>query len=131
MPIYEYQCNSCGHRLEAIQAVSDEPLSYCPECQEAQLKRLVSAVAFQLKGTGWYETDFKNKGRGAANKPDSEGATDADKSADASAGSTNDASAGSAGAGSNGAGQQSSGAKQQDSAKESSSRSNKEASASN
>ena len=61
MPIYEYECEKCGHRLEAIQKFSDAPLSDCPECNEAALKKLVSSAAFKLKGGGWYETDFKNK----------------------------------------------------------------------
>ena len=60
MPFYEYQCGSCEHRLEVLQKMSDDPLLYCPECNEAALKKLVSAAAFRLKGTGWYETDFKD-----------------------------------------------------------------------
>jgi len=60
MPFYEYQCTQCDHRLEVLQKISDEPLVYCPECNEASLKKLISAAAFRLKGTGWYETDFKN-----------------------------------------------------------------------
>ncbi|MCW8963950.1 MAG: zinc ribbon domain-containing protein [Gammaproteobacteria bacterium] len=63
MPIYEYECVSCGHKLEAIQKLSDEPLTDCPECGEAQLKKLVSAAGFRLKGGGWYETDFKSGGK--------------------------------------------------------------------
>ena len=59
MPIYEYQCQSCGHELEKIQRMSDAPLSDCPDCGEAALQRLVSAAGFRLKGGGWYETDFK------------------------------------------------------------------------
>lgn len=59
MPIYEYQCESCGHQLETIQRMSDDPLTDCPECEEPQLKKLMSAAAFRLKGSGWYETDFK------------------------------------------------------------------------
>lgn len=61
MPIYEYQCKECGHHLEALQKVTDTPLRECPECQKNSLEKLVSATSFQLKGTGWYETDFKNK----------------------------------------------------------------------
>lgn len=61
MPIYEYQCRSCQHHLEAMQKMSDEPLRVCPACKKDQLSRLVSASGFHLKGTGWYATDFKNK----------------------------------------------------------------------
>lgn len=61
MPIYEYACQQCGHELEALQKMSDDPLKDCPECGKAELKKLISAVGFQLKGSGWYETDFKNK----------------------------------------------------------------------
>ena len=60
MPIYEYVCDNCGHYLEALQKLSDEPLVFCPECGDATLRKQVSAAAFRLKGTGWYETDFKN-----------------------------------------------------------------------
>ena len=63
MPIYEYVCHQCDHHLEALQKLSDEPLKFCPECGEASLRKQVSAAAFRLKGTGWYETDFKNSGK--------------------------------------------------------------------
>ena len=63
MPIYEYECRECGYRLDALQKMSDPPLSDCPECNQAGLKKLVSAPHFRLKGSGWYETDFKNSGR--------------------------------------------------------------------
>jgi len=59
MPIYEYECEACGHTMEAIQKMSDEPLKDCPECNKAALKKLISAAGFRLKGAGWYETDFK------------------------------------------------------------------------
>ena len=59
MPIYEYQCAACGHELEAIQKMSDEPLSTCPECGKDELAKKISAAGFRLKGGGWYETDFK------------------------------------------------------------------------
>ncbi len=65
MPIYEYQCYACGHELEALQKISDDALVHCPECNDDSLKKKISAAGFQLKGTGWYETDFKN----AAAKP--------------------------------------------------------------
>lgn len=63
MPTYEYACKDCGHRLEAFQRMSDDPLVDCPDCEKPELKRLVSAAAFQLKGNGWYQTDFKNSGK--------------------------------------------------------------------
>ena len=59
MPIYEYQCESCGKRIEALQKISDEPLKICATCGSASLRKLVSAASFRLKGKGWYETDFK------------------------------------------------------------------------
>lgn len=61
MPIYEYQCQDCQHKLEVMQRMSDSRLTTCPTCSKESLKKLVSVVGFQLKGTGWYETDFKGK----------------------------------------------------------------------
>ena len=63
MPIYEYRCGSCGHELEKLQRMSDPELTDCPDCGEAALSRLVSAAGFRLKGSGWYETDFKKDGK--------------------------------------------------------------------
>lgn len=60
MPIYEYECQDCGHQMEAIQKISDDPLKDCPECGKASLKKQISAAGFRLKGGGWYETDFKS-----------------------------------------------------------------------
>lgn len=71
MPIYEYECTACGHQLEAIQKMSDEPLTICPNCNKPDLHKLVSAAGFQLKGTGWYVTDFRDK-----NKPDAKSKSD-------------------------------------------------------
>ena len=59
MPIYEYCCQDCGHRLEAIQRLADAPLTDCPACSHSSLKKQVSAPSFRLSGGGWYETDFK------------------------------------------------------------------------
>ncbi len=59
MPIYEYQCQGCGHHLEALQKMSDESLKDCPECSEPKLSKQISAAGFRLSGGGWYETDFK------------------------------------------------------------------------
>ena len=63
MPIYEYACVSCDHHLETLQKMSEDPLVFCPECGEESLRKKVSAAAFVLKGSGWYETDFKNSGK--------------------------------------------------------------------
>jgi len=60
MPIYEYQCQSCGHEMEALQKMSDAPLTDCPACKAASLQKKISAAGFRLKGGGWYETDFKS-----------------------------------------------------------------------
>ena len=67
MPFYEYQCESCGHHLEALQKITDKPLKKCPECGKPRLKRLMSAPVFRLKGSGWYETDFKSDGEAKRN----------------------------------------------------------------
>jgi putative FmdB family regulatory protein len=63
MPIYEFQCQACGHGLEVLQKISAEPPRDCPSCGESELKKKVSAAAFRLKGSGWYETDFKTGGK--------------------------------------------------------------------
>ena len=60
MPIYEYRCESCAYELEKLQKMSDPTLVDCPECSRPALRRLISAAAFRLKGSGWYETDFKH-----------------------------------------------------------------------
>ncbi len=72
MPIYEYACQSCEHTLDALQKMSEDPLVDCPECGEPQLKRLLSAPRFRLKGDGWYETDFKKDRQKNVLKSDSE-----------------------------------------------------------
>jgi putative FmdB family regulatory protein len=59
MPIYGYRCQSCGHELEAMQKFNEAVLTKCPSCAKPTLKKLVSAAGFQLKGSGWYATDFK------------------------------------------------------------------------
>ncbi len=70
MPIYEYQCTACGHKHEALQKFSDEPLTLCPNCQQEALTKLISAAGFQLKGSGWYATDYRDKAKPAATKKD-------------------------------------------------------------
>ncbi len=86
MPIYEYRCGSCDHQFEALQKVNEEALHDCPQCREPALRKLISAVAFRLKGSGWYETDFKsgNK-RNVADSGDGETKSDggAEKDGDA------------------------------------------------
>ena len=61
MPIYEYQCKQCNYRFDKLQRVNATPLNECPQCQQQTLKKLVSTPRFKLQGTGWYETDFKDK----------------------------------------------------------------------
>ncbi|TVQ93452.1 MAG: zinc ribbon domain-containing protein [Chromatiaceae bacterium] len=63
MPIYAYRCAECGHELDALQKLSDPPLVDCPACSAPALKKLLTAPAFRLKGSGWYETDFKKAGQ--------------------------------------------------------------------
>jgi putative FmdB family regulatory protein len=62
MPIYEYRCATCGYQKEYLQKVSDPLLIDCPDCGKSTFNKLVTAAGFQLKGNGWYATDFRNKG---------------------------------------------------------------------
>lgn len=62
MPIYAYRCESCGHALDVLQKVSDAPLTDCPACGKSTLRKQVTAAGFQLKGSGWYVTDFRGDG---------------------------------------------------------------------
>ena len=79
MPIYQYACAACGHRMEVLQKMSDPRLTDCPACKKSTLSKQLTAAAFRLKGTGWYETDFKNSG----DKPsDKTGDNNGDKAAD-------------------------------------------------
>lgn len=68
MPIYEYRCQACGHELEALQKMSDAALADCPACGKPELKKLISAGGFQLKGSGWYATDFRDGGEKSGTK---------------------------------------------------------------
>lgn len=98
MPIYEYKCGHCGHQLEAIQRINDPPLKGCPACGKRKLKKLVSAAGFQLKGTGWYVTDFRDKDKKKAkaggakedSKTDSQADSKGDKKKTASASGSSD-----------------------------------------
>ncbi len=75
MPIYAYRCDECGHSKDVLQKVSDAPLTDCPSCGKSAFKKQLTAAGFQLKGTGWYVTDFRNNGTSstssttAASKP--------------------------------------------------------------
>lgn len=69
MPIYEYRCGSCGFQKEYLQKVSDPLLTTCPECKKDTFNKMLTAAGFQLKGSGWYVTDFKNGSSGGASKP--------------------------------------------------------------
>jgi putative FmdB family regulatory protein len=66
MPIYAYKCTSCGHAKDVLQKMSDAPLSVCPACGQASFQKQLTAAGFQLKGSGWYATDFRNGNTGAA-----------------------------------------------------------------
>ena len=93
MPIYGYLCQNCGHTLDALQKVSDDPLVDCPECGAAALERQLSAPRFRLKGSGWYETDFKkDKQRNLAGdkEPDKKGDAKDDKKSDSGKDSAKD-----------------------------------------
>ncbi len=72
MPIYQYKCSDCSHQLEALQKMSDDKLVDCPECKKPSLRKQLTAAAFKLNGTGWYETDFKNSGSKPAAKKSSD-----------------------------------------------------------
>ncbi|HXU51943.1 MAG TPA: zinc ribbon domain-containing protein [Casimicrobiaceae bacterium] len=88
MPIYEYACSACGHELEALQKLSDPKLVTCPVCHRDTLAKKVSAAGFQLKGSGWYVTDFRNGSKPAkAGDAASKGDTAAKDKSDAAASS--------------------------------------------
>jgi putative FmdB family regulatory protein len=82
MPIYEYRCAKCGAQKEILQRLNDAPLTVCPECGKKAMKKMVTAAGFQLKGTGWYATDFKDKPRKAPGQSDKGADKSADKGAD-------------------------------------------------
>jgi len=68
MPIYEYRCDECGHQEDHLQKIAEKPLSKCPACGKKAYKKMLSAAGFQLKGSGWYATDFKTAGKKPAEK---------------------------------------------------------------
>lgn len=89
MPIYEYRCSLCGHELEALQKLSEPALVTCPSCKQDSLTKLISAAGFQLKGTGWYATDFRSSGaKPAAKDGAKDGAKPASSDGDTKSGKT-------------------------------------------
>jgi putative FmdB family regulatory protein len=82
MPIYEYRCSACGFKKEHLQKVSDARLTVCPQCGQATYEKMLTAAGFQLKGSGWYATDFKGGGSSTAKSGDSKDGDKSDKSAD-------------------------------------------------
>ena len=90
MPFYEYECPNCSYRDEVLQKIGDKPLTKCPTCGKKGLKKLISAPVFRLKGSGWYETDFKsdkenNRNLAGADKEEAKSETKADAKTDAKA----------------------------------------------
>ncbi|GAB3184683.1 FmdB family zinc ribbon protein [Hydrogenophaga aquatica] len=90
MPIYAYKCESCGHAKDVLQKISDAPLTDCPACGAAAFKKQLTAAGFQLKGSGWYVTDFRNGGGSASAGTTSAPATSAAASDSAPAASSSD-----------------------------------------
>ncbi len=82
MPIYEYRCDVCGHQEEFLQKVSEPPIAKCPSCGKKKFRKLLSAAGFQLKGSGWYATDFKGGGKSATAKSEAKADTKADSKAE-------------------------------------------------
>jgi putative FmdB family regulatory protein len=93
MPIYEYRCADCGFQEEHLQKISEPPLKVCPSCGKASFEKLLSAAGFQLKGSGWYATDFKGSGKPteAKAKPDAKGEAKGEAKADGKADAKADA----------------------------------------
>src|SRR3954469_3672134 len=88
MPFYEYECPHCGYDEEVLQAIKDKPLTKCPSCGKKGLRKLMSAPVFRLKGSGWYETDFKSD---KENKRNLAGAEKEDSKSEAKTDAKNDA----------------------------------------
>lgn len=88
MPIYAYQCESCGHAKDVLQKISDAPLTDCPACGASTFKKQLTAAGFQLKGSGWYVTDFRNGGSGGTSAPATGAAAGAAGAAGSAAAST-------------------------------------------
>lgn len=87
MPIYEYQCTECGHKMDKFQKMDSPPITTCPQCNNESMKKMVTAAAFQLKGGGWYETDFKDKK--PKSKPEDTASADSSKKTEKKPDTTN------------------------------------------
>lgn len=83
MPIYEYRCEACGHQEEFLQKVSEPPIAKCPSCGKKKFRKLLSAAGFQLKGSGWYATDFKGGSKTAPAKSEAKPDAKAESKAEA------------------------------------------------
>lgn len=92
MPIYAYKCSACGHAQDVLQKMSDAPLSVCPECGQSTYAKQVTAAGFQLKGSGWYVTDFRNNGTSGGTAQSDSGTSGASSTATAAAPAKSDAS---------------------------------------
>lgn len=109
MPIYEYRCSDCGFQDDFLQKLSEPPMTLCPSCGKESLKKLLSAAGFQLKGSGWYATDFKSSGSkpadksGGTTKPSNKGGDGASESKSTEGKSSGDTAAGNKTAGDSGA----------------------------
>lgn len=98
MPIYAYQCESCGHARDVLQKISDSPLTKCPACGAERFKKQLTAAGFQLKGSGWYATDFRQSSAAPAAKTEGGAAAATPAPASAEAGSTDSSAASSSAA---------------------------------
>ncbi len=95
MPIYAYKCSACGHAQDVLQKISDQPLTVCPQCGQSTYSKQVTAAGFQLKGSGWYVSDFRDKGKA----PAASATPSSDSSSTASAASSSDSASSSAATG--------------------------------
>jgi putative FmdB family regulatory protein len=98
MPIYAYKCGSCGHAKDVLQKISDDPLTQCPSCGQDTFSKQLTAAGFQLKGSGWYATDFKGGGAAATSAPATEPASSEGTTSTAAASDAGGTAAGGCGA---------------------------------
>lgn len=96
MPIYAYRCDDCGFAKDVLQKMSDDPLTVCPSCEKPSFKKQVTAAGFQLKGSGWYVTDFRGGSGGTATAPATESGAVSDSSGSSDAKPTPGSQAGAA-----------------------------------